>query len=97
VSQNRFRLYPHLETVIVSPTPTTAVEEMMPAVAKRRKHPRPVITPAERQALIELQDGRCAICGRQDVGLFADHSYRTGQTRGLLCCQQNTALGVFRD
>jgi Recombination endonuclease VII len=63
----------------------------------RRKYPYPVTTPEERQALEALQHGACAICGRDDLELFADHSYRTGKTRGLLCRQHNTALGMFRD
>jgi Recombination endonuclease VII len=42
-------------------------------------------------------DLRCAICGRDDVDLHIDHSRRTGKTRGLLCRQHNTALGMFHD
>jgi hypothetical protein len=64
---------------------------------RRRAYPRPVCSPAERQALFEDQSGRCAICSRSDVELHIDHSRRTGRTRGLLCRQHNTALGMFRD
>jgi Autographiviridae endonuclease VII len=60
----------------------------------RRKYPRPVITPEERQALFELQGGKCAVCGRDDVELCTDHFYRTGRTRGMCCRTCNTALGM---
>jgi hypothetical protein len=63
----------------------------------KRKHPYPVTSPEERQALEAIQGGKCAICGRDDLELFVDHSYRTGRTRGLLCRQHNTALGMFKD
>jgi hypothetical protein len=41
----------------------------------RRKYPRPAITPAGWAALDALQGGCCAICERDDVELFTDHSY----------------------
>jgi hypothetical protein len=63
----------------------------------RRKYSHPTVTPEDRQALLELQGGRCAICGRDDRELFVDHSYRNGKTRGLLCRTHNTALGMFKD
>jgi hypothetical protein len=47
--------------------------------------------------LAELQGGRCAVCGRDDVALHVDHSRRTGKTRGLLCRQCNCALGMLGD
>jgi Recombination endonuclease VII len=66
-------------------------------MARRRAHPRPLCTAEQRQALLELQQARCAVCGRDDVELHVDHSYRTGWTRGLLCRTCNTGLGQFRD
>lgn len=63
----------------------------------RRKHPRPICSSDERQALMDLQAGKCAICGRDDVDLHVDHSRRTGKTRGLLGRQHNTALGMFHN
>jgi Recombination endonuclease VII len=49
---------------------------------KFRKYPRPECTAAERQALMELQQGRCGICGEAfpEKDLMTDHSYRTGKT-----------------
>ena len=80
------------------------VEEPAPAGQRRkrrkfRKHPRPECTAAESQALMELQAGRCGICGEAfpEKDLMTDHSYRTGKTRGLLCRQHNAALGFWKD
>jgi hypothetical protein len=39
-------------------------------MARRRAHPLPLCSPDERQALYDLQGGRCAICGRDDVELL---------------------------
>jgi hypothetical protein len=66
-------------------------------MARRRTHARPICTPDERQQLMDLQAGKCAVCGRDDVELFVDHSYRTGRTRGLLCRQDNAAIGMLKD
>lgn len=45
------------------------------------------ITAAEYQALLETQDGRCAICRRlpRRRRLAVDHDHNTGTVRGLLC------------
>lgn len=54
-------------------------------------------------ALLLAQDGRCAICGRQDSGtalhgkLGVDHNHATGVARGLLCQPCNAGLGGFKD
>lgn len=58
------------------------------------------------QALYESQEGCCAICGAaggQPLGhdrratLCVDHDHATGQVRGLLCRNCNSALGKFGD
>jgi hypothetical protein len=73
----------------------------MPPESKRkrrkyRRYPRPEYTLVQRAALLELQQGKCTICGAEGE-LHVDHSYRSGKTRGLLCRQYNTALGMFKD
>jgi hypothetical protein len=52
------------------------------------------------EALLEQQEGRCAICARfplPDVPLNLDHDHATGKPRGLLCRRCNTGLGMFDD
>ena len=41
----------------------------------------------------------CGICGSRVSGkeLHLDHCHYTNQTRGFLCNQCNTGLGMFRD
>lgn len=63
---------------------------------KYRRYPSPEGSPAQRAALLELQQGRCAICGAEGE-LYVDHSYHSEKTRGLLCRQHNAALGMFKD
>lgn len=57
----------------------------------------------EYNALLELQEGKCAICGGNDYGaarykhFTVDHNHVTGKIRGLLCGNCNTGLGQFKD
>lgn len=50
---------------------------------------------------LEEQNGMCAICKRlpnkKEKALAVDHNHNTGQFRGLLCFNCNTALGKFQD
>lgn len=65
------------------------------------------ITAEDYDALLAKQDGRCAICrrtpaetGRRRNGaqrLAVDHNHETGEVRGLLCLDCNTALALFGD
>ena len=48
------------------------------------------------QALYNKQKGCCSICGRAMDKLYADHSHKTGEVRGLLCGTCNTGLGMFK-
>jgi hypothetical protein len=49
--------------------------------------------------MLEAQDGACALCGREQVGmrLHVDHCHASGVVRGLLCSNCNTGLGMFGD
>lgn len=50
--------------------------------------------------LLEVQDGRCAIC-RKATGkarrLAMDHNHETGDPRGLLCYHCNRIIGLWGD
>ena len=47
--------------------------------------------------LLEIQDGKCAICGRPEElegrALSVDHCHRTGKIRGIICRGCNSAIG----
>lgn len=58
------------------------------------------LTPDQHRAMMEAQDGRCAICRKPESDgreLSVDHCHKTGRPRGLLCWQCNTAIGKFGD
>ena len=74
---------------------------------KRRKaedrdaHLRPTFgfSTAEYEAMLSVQCGGCAICGRPPgkTALHVDHDHGSGEIRGLLCVSCNNALGQFKD
>ena len=53
--------------------------------------------------MFKIQDGKCAICGRDnngrkhDVRLCIDHDHNTNKVRGLLCYSCNTMLAKAGD
>lgn len=58
------------------------------------------------QAMLEAQQGRCAICGQEETArnkdgtlrrLQIDHDHETNQIRALLCHGCNHGMGGFRD
>jgi hypothetical protein len=62
------------------------------------------VTMEDYSALFEKQGGACAICRNPPTALNSvsgvlnvDHDHRTGQVRGLLCRNCNTALEGFKD
>jgi hypothetical protein len=52
-------------------------------------------------ALLEAQNGKCAICGGGETGKFSrlsvDHDHVTKKIRGLLCSSCNAGLGRLKD
>lgn len=54
------------------------------------------ITIEQYQAMVDEQEGRCAIC-RREKPLFVDHCHVKGDIRGLLCDLCNRGLGFFGD
>ena len=59
------------------------------------------MTPDTFDALLEVQGGKCAICGCSEEAngqrFAVDHSHSTGAIRGLLCVKCNAGLGNFCD
>lgn len=60
------------------------------------------VTLADYDAMLERQDGKCAICqttpSTQRYGVFhVDHCHASGAVRGLLCRGCNNVLGVVND
>lgn len=57
------------------------------------------ITGRDHLALFIEQRGLCAICGTHssDRRLVIDHDHDTGEVRGLLCPQCNSAIGLLQD
>lgn len=60
------------------------------------------LTIAEYRAMVERQNGVCAIChgatvDRRKQRLEIDHDHTTGRVRGLLCSACNVAIGLLRE
>jgi len=56
------------------------------------------ITADDVDALLEKQDGKCAICGGEPArenGWHVDHDHNTGRIRGVLCQRCNHAIGLL--
>jgi len=54
------------------------------------------ISPDEYKTVYKLQDGKCAICKKNDK-LVIDHDHETKKIRGLLCNHCNLVLGHSKD
>ena len=54
------------------------------------------ITAEDADAMLERQEGLCAIC-RAAPAAHVDHDHETGAVRALLCFNCNGGLGQFRD
>ncbi len=47
--------------------------------------------------MYSIQEGKCYICQTVPKRLAIDHCHKTGEVRGLLCGNCNTALGMIND
>jgi hypothetical protein len=66
---------------------------------QRRKRYKQVygISLADYQAMLQRQNGACAICKRADAPLCVDHCHVCNKARGLLCAKCNSAIGFCND
>lgn len=56
------------------------------------------ITKEEFVAMVERQEGKCAICGgKQGMELRVDHDHSSGEVRELLCAECNSGIGLFKE
>lgn len=83
-------------------------EKKDPALQRRARHIQRQYNLSIEQYInmFKEQNGVCKICGRPPRGkhrvnetlyLNVDHDHKTGEVRGLLCSQCNTALGLLED
>jgi predicted nucleic acid-binding Zn ribbon protein len=89
-------------------TPTKAAQKYCSGScwqsANRKPRENRIYLPAaEYQAMMEKQDGKCAICNSEGGyqnrpgKLAVDHCHISGKIRGLLCHRCNTAIGLLKD
>jgi hypothetical protein len=55
---------------------------------------------ADYRAILDRQDGKCAICRddlKGDKNTHVDHCHSTGVVRGVLCNRCNLAVGMLRN
>ncbi len=56
------------------------------------------ITLEQYEAMFIAQQGRCAICNREDSNrLHVDHNHTSGKVRSLLCGSCNRGIGMFAE
>ncbi len=58
------------------------------------------LTPEDYQALMEAQEGKCALCRKECSSgnrLSVDHNHDTGRVRGLLCRNCNRGIGLLQE
>jgi hypothetical protein len=67
------------------------------AVRRHKLKSRFGLTPAEYDARIAFQHGRCAICHDPMTNPHLDHDHATGQLREVLCLNCNTGIGKLKD
>ncbi len=66
-----------------------------------RNYNNKIITPERYNEILNVQENKCAICGRSQHNLkrklCVDHNHKSGSIRGLLCNRCNFMLGYAID
>lgn len=55
------------------------------------------ITLDDYNKMVEIQEGKCAICGIKFEELHVDHNHSTNEVRSLLCFHCNAGIGHFKE
>jgi len=75
-------------------------ERRAPTLQKHNYKKRYGLTIEQKQAMINAQDGKCAIC-KSDLktthNVCVDHNHETGFIRGILCRKCNLGIGHLND
>jgi hypothetical protein len=77
-------------------TPSTIRRLTAEEESHRKRLSKYGLTAAEFEALVAMQDGRCAICKRE-LALDIDHDHDTNEVRGLLCRSCNRGIRLLGD
>ena len=78
-------------------------DEYIEPIKRRSLLARYGITHDDYLAMLVKQEGKCAICGTDDLSKYkvkyfdVDHNHTTGQVRGLLCRDCNVTTGVVEN
>ena len=75
-------------------------ERRAPTIQKNNYKKRYGLTIEQKQAMIDAQDGKCAIC-KSDLetthNVCVDHCHKTNKIRGILCRKCNLGIGHLND
>lgn len=88
------------ETVLTYADGTRRCRTCSQEWSSRQRLSRYGLTIEDYESLLSEQNGVCAICNDPMTtyrNQHIDHDHLTGQVRGILCSQCNTAIGKFKD
>lgn len=71
-------------------------QEVREAEKDSRLRRRYNLTTAEFDAMLVMQDGKCAVC-KTKPAIVVDHCHKTLEVRGLLCRECNRGIGLLQD
>lgn len=98
VTQRRYYLK-HRERILEHGREWTKRNFEQVKIAKMRLHRKVKygLTEEQFQAILLIQNGRCAICREVMTVPHVDHNHETKEVRGLLCLLCNAGIGKLKD